>query len=101
MKIRFRIKPNEDGQSFAELALILPILFIFLAGVLDLGRLFLSYMELRDAAQEGANYASIRANGNLKTTTEFTTEVAQRVQSSVQFPLRLNGVGVEVCQQQV
>ena len=96
MKNQFHFKPNEDGQSFVELALILPILFIFIAGVLDLGRLFLSYMELRDAAQEGANYASIRANDHLQTEAKFTSEVSDRVKSSVRFPLQLNDVAVVV-----
>ena len=50
---------REKGQSLTELALILPLLLIILAGVLDLGRLYYSYVAVTDAAAEGAAYAAI------------------------------------------
>ena len=52
-------KQREKGQSFLEFALILPVLLIILAGVLDLGRLYFSYVTVTDAAAEGAAYAAI------------------------------------------
>jgi Flp pilus assembly protein TadG len=51
--------PNEKGQSLVELAMSLMFLLILVAGVVDLGRAFFTYIALRDAAQEGAAYASI------------------------------------------
>lgn len=56
-----RIKPNhpETGQSMVELALTITILMILLAGVIDMGRAFFTYMAMRDAAQEGAAYGSL------------------------------------------
>lgn len=48
----------ERGQSLTELAISLSMLFILLAGVVDLGRAFFTYIALRDSAQEGAVYAS-------------------------------------------
>jgi Flp pilus assembly protein TadG len=51
--------PTESGQSLVELAMSLMFLFILLAGAVDLGRAFFTYIALRDAAQEGAAYASI------------------------------------------
>ena len=50
---------NESGQSMVELAMSLTFMLILLAGVVDLGRAFFAYIALRDAAQEGAAYASI------------------------------------------
>mgnify|MGYP001109119541 CR=1 FL=1 len=52
-------KSPEKGQSMVELALTITILMILLAGVVDLGRAFFTYMAMRDAAQEGAAYGSI------------------------------------------
>lgn len=53
------IQSAERGQSFVELALFLTLLLIILAGVVDLGRAFYTYLTLRDASQEGASYASV------------------------------------------
>ncbi len=42
------------GQSLVEFALILPIMLVFLAAVLDLGRVFYATITLNNAAREGA-----------------------------------------------
>ena len=54
-----RSEPREDGQSMVELALTLTFLLILLAGTMDLGRAFFTWIEMRDAAQEGAVYGSL------------------------------------------
>jgi hypothetical protein len=56
----FHIKnPKERGQSLVELALSITMLMILLAGTLDLGRAFFTWLAMRDSAQEGATYGSI------------------------------------------
>ena len=55
-------KLRERGQSITEFALILPVLLIVMAGLLDLGRLYYSYVAVTDAAGEGAAYAAIHPN---------------------------------------
>jgi Flp pilus assembly protein TadG len=50
---------GERGQSLVEFAVMLVILLVLLLGIADFGRAFLIYLSLRDAAQEGAVYASI------------------------------------------
>jgi hypothetical protein len=50
---------KELGQSLMEFSISLIIFFILLAGIVDLGRMFFTYMALRDAAQEGAAYGSV------------------------------------------
>jgi len=47
------------GQSLVELALTLSVLIILLAGIIDFGVAYFSYVALRDAAEEGALYGSI------------------------------------------
>ena len=55
-------KSKEIGQSMVELAITITFLMILLAGTIDLGRAFFTWMGMRDAAQEGASYASINPN---------------------------------------
>jgi len=48
----------QRGQSVVELSLILPMLLFIVLGTLDLGRLFISYDSVLNAAREGAFYAA-------------------------------------------
>ena len=58
-----QIKPPpthpERGQSMVEFAISAIVVIILLVAIADLGRAFFTYLALRDAAQEGALYASI------------------------------------------
>jgi len=72
---------REDGQSMVELALTITILMVLLAGTIDFGRAFFTWIEMRDAAQEGAAYGSLcpvsadiiaRAKANLNPPANFT-----------------------------
>lgn len=55
---RIRRRRVSRGQSLVEFALILPIMLMFLAGVIDLGRVFYATISLNNAAREGAFQAS-------------------------------------------
>lgn len=59
MKKTLLPRKNEQGQSMVELALSITLLMIILAGTIDFGRAFFTWLALRDAAQEGASYGSI------------------------------------------
>lgn len=50
---------RQRGQSFVEMALILPILLILLGGVVDLGRGFIILVAVENAAGEGALYGAV------------------------------------------
>lgn len=65
MKNLFR---NTLGQSTVEMALVLPILLILLFGIFEAGFLFEGYLELENAARDGARYASINST-NFDSTT--------------------------------
>lgn len=47
------------GQALVELALLLPVLIMLAMGTLDVGRVFQGYLDLANAAREGAAYASL------------------------------------------
>ena len=59
MKTPLPHRSSEKGQSLVELAVSLVILMVILAGVVEIGKLLFQYIAMRDAAQEGAVYASI------------------------------------------
>jgi Flp pilus assembly protein TadG len=55
--MRRLLRRSQHGQNLVETALAIPILFLFLAGVVDLGRLFNNYMIVANATREGARVA--------------------------------------------
>lgn len=59
MKNNLQFSKSEKGQSLVELSVSILVLFILLAGVVDLGRAIFQYLSMRDAAQEGAAYGSM------------------------------------------
>jgi Flp pilus assembly protein TadG len=82
-EIRVISRKSEKGQSITEFALILVMLLTLLAGVADLGRMFMAYIVIRDAAQEGAVYGSIADKSDLTT---FRNEVEARVKEAFTDP---------------
>ena len=55
---RLRRRRPSRGQSLVEFALVAPLLLLFLAMVLDLGRIYYANISLLNAAREGAFQAS-------------------------------------------
>jgi Flp pilus assembly protein TadG len=64
----------EKGQSMVELGVSLVFILVLLAGTVDVGRALFTYMDLREAAQEGALYGSIYPTD--------TSGIATRVQGA-------------------
>lgn len=56
--MRPRRSESELGLALVEFALILPLLLTLALGAVDLGRGLISYVELEQAAQEGAIFGS-------------------------------------------
>jgi Flp pilus assembly protein TadG len=50
---------GERGQSLIEFTFMSMILMVLLMGILDLGRVYFTFLALQDAAGEGANYGSV------------------------------------------
>jgi hypothetical protein len=72
---------SERGQSLVELALTFTILLALVAGVIDFGRGFFTWVALRDAAQEGALYGSMAP--------EFPQPIIDRIIYSSDQPVNL------------
>ena len=50
---------KERGQSLVELSISILILLLLLVGAVEFGMAFFQFVQLRDAAQEGALYGSL------------------------------------------
>jgi Flp pilus assembly protein TadG len=57
---RSGLHTRQRGQSLVETALFITLLMVLMMGVMDLGRAYFTFLSLKDAAAEGAAYASIR-----------------------------------------
>jgi Flp pilus assembly protein TadG len=51
---------HERGANLVELSMVLFILLMLVAGIIDFGRAFNSYIVINNASREGARYASRR-----------------------------------------
>lgn len=49
---------RQPGQALVEFALGLPVMLLIMAGTLDIGQVFIDYVELRNACREGVSYAA-------------------------------------------
>lgn len=67
------------GQSMVELALMLPMIVLLLAGTVDLGRVFFSYVRLTNAVKEGALYGAYQPSPSSPVRDQAYAEVAGRL----------------------
>jgi Flp pilus assembly protein TadG len=56
--------PRRDGQALVEFALVAPIFFLLLFGVIEGGRFILYYETLSNATREGARYAIVHGSNS-------------------------------------
>ena len=81
--INARFSPHfkERGQSLVEFAISLTVIMMLLAGAVEFGIALFQFVQLRDAAQEGALYGSIHPGDD--------TNIVARVQSASHSPIDL------------
>jgi len=77
---RIRSSRKTRGQSVVEFALVLPVLLILLLTAVDFGRLFFSFIEMNNAAREGAAYAAT----NPTNTVEIQRHIIQETNAQSQ-----------------
>lgn len=73
---------KEHGQSLVEFAISLLILLFLLAGAAEFGVLFFQFVQLRDAAQEGALYGSMNPSDYAR--------IEERARAASDKPVNLN-----------
>lgn len=79
---------NERGQSLVELSISLVLLLILLSGAVEFGIAFFQFVQLRDAAQEGALYGSMNPPASSTDATQETL-IANRAKAASQSPINL------------
>jgi Flp pilus assembly protein TadG len=84
MKNIFRFPKSERGQSLVELAISILVLIYLLSGAVEFGIAFFQFVQLRDAAQEGALYGSLNPGD--------TAGITARVQGSSDSPIDLTTI---------
>jgi len=72
---------SERGQSLVELSISILILLTLLAGAVEFGMAFFQFVQLRDAAQEGALYGSLNPTDH--------TGIESRIRNSSYSPVDL------------
>lgn len=67
-------RPRRRGQAVVEFALILPLLLLLTIGVVDLARIFSSYIALVDGVREASLYAALGTNNTKWCTVQPDTD---------------------------
>lgn len=75
---------SERGQSLVELSISLLILLYLLSGAVEFGIAFFQFVQLRDAAQEGALFGSMRPTD--------TAGITARIQGASNSPIDLTTI---------
>ena len=88
---------SERGQSLVELGVSLVILLYLLSGAAEFGILFFQFVQLRDAAQEGALYGSMNPYVDANSDGAFNVGelvnqagIESRVRAASSSPIDLN-----------
>ena len=78
-----KILKIERGQSLVELSISLLVLLYLLSGAVEFGLAFFQFVQLRDAAQEGALYGSMNTS----------VDIESRVRGASSSPINLSDTG--------
>ena len=73
-------RKRSRGQALVEFALILPVFMLVMLIAIDFGRLFFTYIQVNNAAREGAAYGA----GNPTSTTGITSRAQQETNAQGQ-----------------
>ncbi len=96
MKKKFLLPLSTKGQSLVELAISIAILVWLLSGAVEFGIALFQYVQLRDAAQEGALYGSINPPKNASDSAKKDA-IINRAKNSSSSPIDLvNDTAVQV-----
>ena len=71
---------QERGQSIVELALVMPMLMLIVLGVLDVGRIFVTYDAVQNAAREGAFYGTFNPSNLTSSTSADPNNILWHIQ---------------------
>ncbi|MCU0507080.1 MAG: pilus assembly protein [Anaerolineae bacterium] len=70
------MRRGERGANLVELAIVTPLLLLLLAGTVDLGRMWYSWIVVTNAVGEGARYGARQPDNFAGIRTKVTDEIA-------------------------
>lgn len=76
LKLKHFLK-KEKGQAMVEFALVLPILLLFIGGLIDFGWIFYNQLSANNASREAARYVAIHYYFDNMNTTTATTKATE------------------------
>jgi hypothetical protein len=71
-------RKSERGQALAEFALVLPLVMLFIAGIVEFGRAWNIKQAVTDAAREGARYAVVQ-DSTILSTDDVKAKIEERL----------------------
>jgi Flp pilus assembly protein TadG len=95
---RARLRASNKGQTMMEFALIAPLFFLLIFAVMDFGRMFFVQVNLQQAVQEAARFAS---TGNHLADPSAPANNLSRVASIVQMAQQSAWAGANITAVQV
>lgn len=80
------MREGERGAAVVELALVAPVLFLLLAGIMEMAWSFSQYLDVKHVAREGARLAAVNYQpsddiGSLQTS-DIVEEICRRMEDS-------------------
>lgn len=96
-----KLSKRENGQALVEMALVLPLFFLLLFGVIEMGRIGYAYITVSNASRAGARVATIGAtdseiNSSVQNAASSLDPVSLTINITPTQALRLSGQGVTV-----
>lgn len=84
-----RSQKGRAGQALVEFALVLPILLLFIFGIVDAGRLIYTYNTVANSARDGVRVAIVNQSATGTNTCDTTSPTAHAVGCAVASGLAL------------
>lgn len=88
-----KIQKNDRGATILEMALVLPILFAVIFGILEFGRAYNIFQTVTNAAREGARYSVAPIAAGFANAGSLPTE--SQIKADVQYFLHGGGIAVD------
>ncbi len=82
---------GERGQAFVEFALGLPLMLLIMLGTLDVGQLFIDYVQLRNGCREAAAYGARHPLDTPGIETRVTAEDPGKTYSTTTVTVEVRG----------
>jgi Flp pilus assembly protein TadG len=87
-----KIQKNDRGATILETALVLPILFAVIFGILEFGRAYNIFQTVTNAAREGARYSVAPIAAGFTNAGSLPTQ--SQIKANVQYFLQGDGITV-------